>query len=234
MRNIVECVSVVKDYGSIRALDNINLQIPDDGGIVGLLGPNGSGKTTFIKLITGLLAPTYGEVRVAGRPVGVESKSVVSYLSDFYSLVDSYTVTQELAYFEDFFVDFDREKAEKMIADLGINPKQKVKTLSKGTKEKLALVLTLSRRAKLFVLDEPIAGVDPAARDYVLNTILAGKDKDATMIISTHLISEIEQYFNHIVFLKEGRVVLSGKADEIREREGKTIDELFREVFRWI
>ncbi len=234
MRKIIECTALTKRYGEQYGLNGVDLQIPDEGGIIGLLGPNGSGKTTLIKLLTGLLAPTAGEVRVAGRSVGVETKSVVSYLSDFYSLVDGYTVEQELSYFQEFFEDFNRAKAERMIQELGIKPKQKVKTLSKGTKEKLALVLTLSREAKLFILDEPIAGVDPAARDYVLQTILANKDPRATMLISTHLISEIESYFHYVIFLKEGRVVLSGKTEEIREKEGKSIDELFREVFRWI
>ena len=234
MANIVECKRLTKRYGNVCGLNAVDLEIPDDGGIVGLLGPNGGGKTTLIKLLTGLLTPTDGQVRVAGREIGVETKAMVSYLSDFYSLIDGYTVSQELDYFQDFFDDFDRAKAERMIAELGVPSKQKVKSLSKGTKEKLALILTLSRNARLFVLDEPIAGVDPAAREYVLKAILANKSERATILLSTHLISEIEQYFDHVIFLKEGRVVLSGKTEEIRQREGKTIDELFREIFRWI
>lgn len=236
MANIVECSNLTKRYvkGYAPALDHANLTIPEGSGIVGLLGPNGSGKTTLIKLLTGLLSPTEGSVKIAGFPVGVETKSIVSYLSDAYSLDESLTVMQELEYFEEFFLDFDKEKAMSMVRELGVNEKQKVKTLSKGTKEKLSLILTLSRNAKLFILDEPIAGVDPAARDYILQTILTHKCADSTMIISTHLISEIEQYFDHVIFLKSGVVVLNGNANEIREKAGKSIDTLFREVFRWM
>ena len=233
MTKIITCKNLTKYYNNLCALDHVSLTIPS-GGIVGLLGPNGSGKTTFIKLLAGLLTPTEGEVQIGGYPIGVETKSIVSYLSDAHSLNESFTVTQELDYFEEFFTDFDRTKAERMIEELGINSKQKVKALSKGTKEKLSLILTLSRNARLFILDEPIAGVDPAARDYILQTILAHKSADSTMIISTHLISEIEEYFDFILFLKEGRIVVEGNANEIRQREGKTIDALFREVFRWI
>ncbi len=233
MTNIVECTNLTKCYKELCALNHLNFSIPDCGGIVGLLGPNGSGKTTLIKLLTGLLTPTEGNARVAGYPIGVETKSIVSYLSDAHSLNEQMTVEGEVEYFVDFFPDFDRQKAERMIEELGVNKKQKVRALSKGTKEKLSLILTLSRNARLFILDEPIAGVDPAARDYILQTILAHKNADSTMIISTHLISEIEEYFDYILFLKEGSVVLSGNAEEIRAREGKSIDELFREVFRW-
>ena len=198
-----------------------------------MLGPNGSGKTTLIKLLTGLLQPTEGEVQVAGRPIGVETKAIVSYLSDFYSLNQSYTVQEELQYFSDFFPDFDREKAERMLCDLMIDRTQKVKTLSKGTKEKLALLLTLARKAQLYILDEPIAGVDPAARDYVLETILRNRTPNSTILLSTHLISEIEQYFDYVIFLRGGTVVLEGTAQDVREQHGKSINELFREVFRW-
>ena len=234
MQTIVECRNLFKCYGDTYALSAVNLTIPDNGGIVGLLGPNGSGKTTLIKILTGLLTPTDGTVTVAGRAIGVETKAVVSYLSDFYSLNGGYTVKQELDYFADFFFDFDRAKAEKMLWELGIEQHKKVKTLSKGTKEKLALILTLSRNARLYILDEPIAGVDPAARDYVLNTILANKNQKSTILLSTHLISEIESIFDYVIFLRQGQVVLEGNCEEIRAREGKTIDGLFREVFRWI
>lgn len=233
MANIIECQNLTKYYKDLRALNHLTLNVPDRGGIIGLLGPNGSGKTTFIKLMAGLLSPTEGNVKIAGYPIGVETKSMVSYLSDAHSLNESFTVVQELDYFEEFFTDFDREKATKMIQELGIKEKQRVKTLSKGTKEKLSLILTLSRNARLFILDEPIAGVDPAAREYILQTILSHKSANSTMIISTHLISEIERYFDYILFLKEGEVVVQGVADEIREREGKSIDALFREVFKW-
>lgn len=234
MSNLIECTNLTKDYKNLRALNNLTFSIPDRGGIIGLLGPNGSGKTTFIKLLTGLLTATEGSVKIAGYDVGPETKAIVSYLSDAHSLTDSYTVTEQLDYVEDFFSDFDRQKAEAMIEELGVERKQKIKALSKGTKEKLSLILTLSRNAKVYILDEPIAGVDPAAREYILQSILAHKKENATVIISTHLISEIEQYFDYVLFLKQGNVVLHGVAEEIRAKEGKTIDELFREVFRWM
>ncbi|MBO5334466.1 MAG: ABC transporter ATP-binding protein [Clostridia bacterium] len=234
MQNLIECKGLTKRYGNVCALDKVDLEIPAGGGIVGLLGPNGSGKTTLIKLLTGLLQPTEGSVRICDKPVGVETKAVVSYLSDFSSLIESYTVREELDYYADFFADFDRCKAETMLRDLGITDNLKVKTLSKGTKEKLALILTLSRNAKLYIFDEPIAGVDPAAREYVLNTILSNRSEDSTILLSTHLISEIEQYFDHVIFLRQGRVVLSGKADDVRAEHGQSIDALFREVFKWM
>ena len=234
MANVIECTSLTKKYGETYALNGIDFAVPATGGIVGLLGPNGSGKTTLIKLLTGLLTPTSGSVKVAGKPVGVETKSVVSYLSDAHALNNDYTVMQEIEYFADFFSDFDREKALRMMIELGVDDKKKVKALSKGTKEKLALLLTLSRNARLYILDEPIAGVDPAARDYILKTILANKAENATVLMSTHLISEIEEYFDYIVFLKQGNVVLQGEPNAIRSREGKSIDELFREIFKWM
>ncbi len=233
MENIIECTNVNKHYKDVHALRNVQLDIPNCGGIVGLLGPNGSGKTTLIKILTGLLTPTSGEVKIAGKAVGAETKAIVSYLSDAHSLSPHYTIEQELEYFADFFLDFDTEKARNMLAELGLDGKRKIRTLSKGTKEKVSLILTLSRNAKVFILDEPIAGVDPASRDYILRTILSHKNENATMLISTHLIAEIEQYFNYVLFLKEGEIVLQGEAEAIRLREGKTIDELFREVFRW-
>lgn len=232
--NVIECNNLTKTYGKFLALKRLTFTVPDKGGIIGLLGPNGSGKTTLIKLLTGLLSPTEGEAKIAGFPVGVESKAITSYLSDTHALNDGYTVRQQLEYFEDFFADFDLEKALRMLRELEIDVTRKIKALSKGTKEKLALILTLSRSAKLYILDEPIAGVDPAAREYILRTILAHKNENSTILMSTHLISEIEQYFDYVLFLKEGEVVLSGDAEEIRQREGKSIDELFREVFRWM
>ncbi len=234
MSNLIECKNLTKNYGKTCALQGVNLEIPAGGGIVGLLGPNGSGKTTLIKILTGLLQPTAGEARIAGMEVGVETKAIVSYLSDFYSLNESYTVREELDYYCDFFADFDRCRAETMLRDLGISSTSKVKTLSKGTKEKLALILTLSRNARLYIFDEPIAGVDPAAREYVLETILSNRSENSTILLSTHLISEIEQYFDHVIFLRQGSVVLSGVAEEVRKEHGKSIDALFREVFRWM
>ena len=234
MDKIIQCVNLTKHYKDVKALDCVNFAVPDNGGIVGLLGPNGSGKTTLIKLMMGLLTPTSGSLYVAGREIGAETKSVVSYLSDAHSLNESYTVQEEVEYYADFFLDFDKDKAWKMIEELNVDKKQKVKALSKGNKEKLSLILTLSRNAKLFVLDEPIAGVDPAARDYILQTIFSHRNQNSTIVISTHLISEIEQYFDYVLFLKEGRIVLEGKADDVRAREGKSIDALFREVFKWM
>lgn len=234
MENIIECVNLTKSYKDVCALKQLNLSVPNTGGIIGLLGPNGSGKTTFIKLLAGLLSPTEGYIRLAGYPIGVETKSFVSYLSDAYALHEHYSVSQELTYFEEFFADFDRKKAEEMIRELGVNAKQNIKSLSKGTKEKLSLILTLSRNARVFILDEPIAGVDPAARDYILEKILSRRSENSTMILCTHLISEIEQYFDYVLFLKQGEIVLHGKTEEVRQREGKSIDELFREVFKWM
>ena len=233
MENILECMGLTKDYKGIRALDNLTFSVPDRGCIVGLLGPNGSGKTTFIKLLTGLLTPTSGQIRIAGLPVGTETKSVVAYLPDSNFLSDGFTVQEEIQYYKDFFEDLDEEKPKTMNSDLAVNPTQKVRALSKGTKEKLGLLLTLARNAKLFILDEPIAGVDPAARDYILKTIVSHKNADATMIICTHLIGDIEPVLDYVLFLQNGKVVLQGGANEIRKGEGKTIDQLFREVFRW-
>lgn len=233
MANIIECSNLTKRYGDFVALRSLQFSVPDKGGIIGLLGPNGSGKTTLIKLLTGLLTPTDGRATIAGYPIGVETKAIVSYLSDAHALNNVYTVLQQLDYFADFFDDFDKEKALRMVKELAIDETRKVKVLSKGTKEKLALILTLSRNARLYILDEPIAGVDPAARDYILQTILSHKNENSTILMSTHLISEIEQYFDYVLFLKEGEVVLHGNAEEIRHREGKSIDALFREVFKW-
>lgn len=232
--NVIECNNLTKLYGNVCALNGLTFSVPDCDGIVGLLGPNGAGKTTLIKILTGLLRETSGEMRIMGKEIGVETKAIVSYLSDMHALDDSFTVQKQINFYEDFFLDFDRTKAKKMLLELGIALDRKIKTLSKGTKEKLSLVLTLSRNAKLFVLDEPIAGVDPAARDYVLRTILSYKTKNSTVLLSTHLISEIEQYFDYVLFLQDGKIVLEGKTEEIRERENCSIDELFRRIFKWI
>lgn len=233
MENIFECLGLTKDYKGVRALDNLTFAVPDKGCIVGLLGPNGSGKTTFIKLLAGLLVPTSGELRIADMPIGAQTKEIVAYLPDSNFLSEGFTVRQEVDYYKDFFADFDEQKAYGMIRELGVDPKKKVRELSKGTKEKLGLILTLSRAARLFILDEPIAGVDPAAREYILNTILAHKNADSTLIICTHLIGDIEPILDYVIFLQNGHIVLQGGANEIRKGEGKTIDMLFREVFRW-
>ena len=233
MENILDVKNLTKDYKGVRALDNLTFSIPDNGSIVGLLGTNGSGKTTFIKLLTGLLTPTAGEISIAGFPVGTRTKEIVSYLPDSNFLNEAFTVKEEVAYYKDFFTDFDEEKAWKMIDELGVDRTRRVRALSKGTKEKLGLILTLSRNAKLYIFDEPIAGVDPAAREYILRKILSNKSSESTVIVCTHLILDIEPVLDYVMFLQNGKIVLQGGANEIRKGENKTIDALFREVFRW-
>jgi ABC-2 type transport system ATP-binding protein len=207
------------------------MEIPR-GRIIGLLGPNGSGKSTFIKLAAGLLVPTDGEITIAGEALGVETKAKVSYLSERTYLNDWMRVSEIIAFFEDFYDDFNRIKAENMLKDLNINPDDRLKTMSKGTKEKVQLILVMSRQAQLYLLDEPIGGVDPAARDYILNTIITNYKEDAAVIISTHLIADIEQILDDIIFINQGELVLSSSVDEIRETHNKSVDGLFREVFK--
>ncbi len=232
MSEILRCNSVTKKYSNVLALDNISLTL-ESGKIVGLLGPNGSGKTTLIKLINGLLTPDIGEIKVAGNRIGVLSKKDVAYLPDNIYLSSWMSIRQIVNYFCDFYADFDANKAYEMLAHLNISPNVKLKSLSKGNKEKVCLVLVMSRKAKLYVLDEPIAGVDPAARDYVLNTIINNYNPEATVLISTHLIADIEQVLDEVVFIQQGRIVLQSSVDEIRNNHGKSVDELFREVFKW-
>ena len=205
----------------------------ESGKIVGLLGPNGSGKTTLIKLLNGLLTPSQGELLIDGQKIGVETKKLVSYLPDSSYLNSWMTVNQIVAYFADFYEDFCPDTAYEMLARLNVDPKRKLKTLSKGNKEKVCLILVMSRKAKLYVLDEPIAGVDPAARDYVISTILNNYNPEATVIISTHLIADIEQILDEVLFLKNGNLVLQDTVEKIKTEHGKSVDELFREVFRW-
>lgn len=229
---ILRIENLVKNYGSKVALKHVDLSL-ESGKIVGLLGPNGSGKTTLIKILNGLLTPKIGTVRIDGMEIGVETKKIVAYLPDNTYLNNYMTVEQIVDLFCDFYADFRRDAAFEMFRDLGISPNQKLKTLSKGNKEKVCLILTMSRNAKLYVLDEPIAGVDPAARDYVIRTIINNYNPDATVLISTHLIADIEQVLDDVIFLKEGDVVLHMSVDEIRATHGKSVDELFREVFKW-
>ncbi len=231
MSTILECKDLTKQYGKFTALDHINLSL-EGGHIVGLLGPNGSGKTTLIKIITGLLTPSSGEITVNGNPIGTESKKVISYLPDHTYLNKNMRVRDIIDYFEDFYTDFDTKRAYDMLAKLSINPSDRLKTMSKGTKEKVQLILVMSRHADLYVLDEPIAGVDPAARDYILNTILSNYDENTTILISTHLIADIENILDQIIFIQNGHIRLNSSVEEIREQNGKSIDTLFREVFR--
>lgn len=232
MDNVLVCKDLTKRYGKVLALDNISLTL-QSGRIVGLLGPNGSGKTTLIKLINGLLTPDAGQVTICGYAPSPESKALVAYLPDSIYLNTWMTVQQIVDYFAEFYADFRKELAMEMLLRLGVSPKQKLKTLSKGNKEKVCLILTMSRNAKLYVLDEPIAGVDPAARDYVISTIINNCNPEATVLISTHLIADIEPILDEVVFLQNGRVVLQKSVESIREEEGKSVDELFREVFKW-
>lgn len=231
MSTILECRNVSKTYGKKTALSDVSLAL-ESGRIIGLLGPNGSGKTTLIKLLNGLLVPNEGEIFIGGNPVGVESKKIVSYLPDQTYLNMNMKVREIIRYFKDFYEDFDEERARGMLEKLHIGPNERLKSMSKGTKEKVQLILIMSRHAGLYVLDEPIAGVDPAARDYILETILSNYDKNASIIISTHLIADIENILDDVVFIREGKVVLTSPVEQIREEQGKSVDALFREVFK--
>ena len=232
MGEILRCTNLVKKYGKITALNEISLTL-EEGKIVGLLGPNGSGKTTLIKLINGLLTPTSGEVTVCGYKPGKESKALVSYLPDNIYLNSWMKIQQIVEYFTEFYADFRSDLAYEMLEKLGIQKEMKLKSLSKGNKEKVCLILAMSRNAKLYVLDEPIAGVDPAARDYVISTIINNYNPESTVLISTHLISDIEEVLDEVIFIQNGEILLKKSVDEIREENGKSVDELFREVFRW-
>ena len=227
----IEISNLTKKFGDLTALDDVTVSL-EQGQIVGLLGPNGSGKTTLIKILNGLLQPTSGGVTINGIAPGVETKKVVAYLPDRNALPDYMTASQLMDIYEDFFEDFDRLKAEAMVDDLGINRKQTMKKMSKGTKEKLQLCLVMARQAEVYLLDEPIGGVDPATRDYILRTIISNYNENAVVLISTHLIADVESVLDDVVFIKDGRVVLHKAADEIREEKGESVDKLFREVFK--
>jgi len=227
----LECMELTKSYSGKSALRNVDLSI-EPGRIVGLLGPNGSGKTTLIKICVGLLTPTAGNVFIYGMKPCPETKAIVSYLPENSYLNDWMKVSDILAFFRDFYIDFDYEKAIDMLRSLGIGQKDSLKSLSKGTKEKVQLVLVMSRNAKLYLLDEPIGGVDPAARDYILNTIIRNYNPEAAVVISTHLISDIEQVLDDVIFLKEGQIALYSSVDDLRESRGVSVDAYFREVFR--
>ena len=229
---ILECRELRKRYGGVEALAGVTLTA-EPGRVLGLLGPNGSGKTTLIKLACGLLQPTGGEVRICGLAPGAEAKKLTSYLPDRLSLPERMSAGRLLDLYADFFADFDRERAAELLGRLGIHSGDKLRSMSRGARERVQLVLAMSRRAKLYLLDEPIGGVDPAARDYIIETIMANYAPDSAVIISTHLIGDVERILDDAVFLDRGGAALSGSADELRERSGKSLDELFREVFRY-
>ena len=229
--SILETKGLVKRFGAMTALDGVNLSI-EPGRIVGLLGPNGSGKTTLIKLANGLLVPTAGEIWVDGQAPGRESHKLVSYLPERTSLPLWMTVKELQAFYHDFYADFQVERSEEMLDRLEISPKQRMKQMSKGTREKVQLILTMSRQAKLYLLDEPIGGVDPAARDYILDTIIRNYNPEAAVVISTHLIADVEKVLDEVVFIDRGQILFQSSVDSIREEKGMSVDALFREVYK--
>lgn len=232
MSELLRCVNLTKQYGQTTALNGVSFGL-ESGKIVGILGPNGSGKTTLIKIINGLLTPTSGAVYIDGELPGSSTKAKVAYLPDNIYLNTWMTVEQIVAFFADFYADFSAERAYEMLARLNISPQHRLKSLSKGNKEKVCLILVMSRQAKLYVLDEPIAGVDPAARDYVISTIINNYNPEATVLISTHLIADVEQILDEVLFIRDGYLVLQKSVEDIRAEEGMSVDGLFREVFRW-
>lgn len=228
---ILQCTDLCKSYGKKQALNNLNLSLTK-GKIIGLLGPNGSGKTTFIKILNGLLTPTSGEAVIDGKNIGIESKKIVSYLPDCVSLPEWMKINELVNFYKNFYEDFNSDKAYIMLENLKIDPDDKFKTLSKGNKEKVQLILVMSREAKLYLLDEPMGGVDPATRDYILNTIISSYSENSTVIISTHLIADVEKILDEVLFINNGEIVIQDTVDNIRDNQGKSIDTLFREVFR--
>ena len=232
MDDIVVINNLTKRFSQITALDNFSIKLRK-GKVIGMLGPNGSGKTTLIKILTNLSMQYEGEVLINGQKPGIETKKIVSYLPDCNFLSDSWTVNDAIEYFVDFFVDFDEQKARNLISQLGINFNQKIKTLSKGTKEKVHLVLVLSRNAELYIFDEPIAGVDPAARDLIFKLILENYNKNGTILMATHLILEAETIFDYAFFINNGRLALYDSVENIKNKTGKTLDQLFREIYRY-
>lgn len=231
MSYLLECQGLVKKYGNFTALSDVDLTL-DHGRIIGLLGPNGSGKSTFMKLLNGLLTPTKGKILINGQEPGVETKERVSYLSERTYLDNSLTVEQTIRLFSDFYNNFNKDKAYDMLNRLNISSKSRLKSLSKGTKEKVQLILVMSRETDLYCLDEPIGGVDPAARDYILETIITNYSDNATILLSTHLITDIESILDEVIFIKDGKLKLHSTVDNIRSNEGKSVDTYFREVFK--
>ena len=228
---LLKCVNVSKNFGNKKILKNINLTIPK-GKIIGLLGKNGTGKSTLIKLINDLLTIDEGKILINGKEVGVESKKVISYLPERTYLDKSMTVEETLKYFSDFYDNFDATKARKLLKDLDLDINQKLSKMSKGMQEKVSLVLVMSRRAELYILDEPLGGVDPATRDYILDTILSNFSEGASVIISTHLIADIERILDEVIFIDKGKIILESNADELRDKESSSIDEIFRRMFK--
>ena len=228
---LVELKNVSKYYGNKKVLDNINLKIPQ-GKIIGLLGKNGTGKSTLIKLINDLLTPSAGEILVNGKNIGIESKEIISYLPERTYLDKSMTVLEVLNYFDGFYKNFDIEKAKKILNDLDLDINLKLSKMSKGMQEKVQLVLVMSRNADLYILDEPLGGVDPATRDYILDTILSNFKENASVLISTHLISDIEKILDEVIFIDKGKIILTGDSDELRQKENASIDEIFRRMFK--
>ena len=228
---LLQCIDLNKNYGKKEVLKNVNLTIPRRK-IIGLLGKNGTGKSTLIKLINDLLTPTSGKVLVNGQEVGVESKKIIAYLPERTYLDKSMTVKKVLEFFESFYENFDMDKAKKLLEDLGLDINQKLSKMSKGMQEKVQLVLVMSRKADLYILDEPLGGVDPATRDYILDTILSNFNEGASVIISTHLISDIERILDEVIFIDNGEIILSSDSDELRQKENGSIDEIFRRMFK--
>ncbi len=229
--SLLECNGLTKCYSGKKALNNVNLKL-EPGRIIGLLGPNGSGKSTFIKLCAGLLTPNAGDVHILGLPIGPETKGMVAYLPERTYLSKWETVREIVDFFDEMYDNFQKDKAYQMLQDLNINPEDKLKTMSKGTKEKVQLILVMSRKADLYLLDEPMGGVDPAARDYILDTIITNYNQEGSILISTHLISDIENILDDVIMIKEGNVVCYDSADNIRMNYEKSLDQVFREVFR--
>lgn len=228
---LIEFKNLSKNYGNKKALINVNLEI-ERGKIYGLLGPNGSGKTTMIKIINDLLQPSSGEILINGKEPGIDSKKIISYLPERTYLNMNMKVLELIGFFKDFYEDFDEEKALSLLKKLKINKQDKLKNMSKGTKEKVQLVMVMSRKADLYILDEPIGGVDPASRDYILDTILSNFNEGSSIIICTHLIADIEKILDQVIFINQGKIVLNEEADTIRKKKKTTIDKLFREEFK--
>ena len=231
MAQLVECTALEKSFKSNKALKGISFQI-ESGKIIGLLGPNGAGKTTLIKIMAGLLTADKGSIKIDGDDIGVATKKKVAYLSDKECLPLTLTAQQAVEMYSDFFEDFNAQRADEMLKALNIEPKMKIKEMSKGTREKVLLILTMSREAKLYVLDEPIGGVDPAAREYILSTILTAYNPSSSIIISTHLVSDVENILDDVIFIKDGEIVLTNSVDNIRQARQMSLDAVFREVFR--